>query len=62
MFKVHVFSCLSNFVVIKIDSEVSKIFTGDSPFGDGELETINGSPHGFKMIQMPEAPQDFALA
>jgi Mn-containing catalase len=25
-------------------SEVSKIFTGDSPFGDGELETINGSP------------------
>ena len=41
-------------------SEVSKIFTGDSPFGDGELETINGSPDGFKMIQMPNAPQEFA--
>jgi Mn-containing catalase len=39
-------------------SEVSKIFTGDSPFG--ELETINGSPYGFKMVQMPEAPQEFA--
>jgi hypothetical protein len=22
-------------------------------FGDGELETINGCPHGFNMIQMP---------
>ena len=51
---------LWNLVDIKIDSEVSKIFTGDSPFGDGELETINSSPHGFKIIQMPEGPQEFA--
>jgi Mn-containing catalase len=41
-------------------SEVSKIFAGDLPFGDGELETINGNPDGFKMMPMPDAPQEFA--
>jgi Mn-containing catalase len=41
-------------------SDVSKIFRGNSPFEDGELETISGNPDGFKMIQMAEAPQEFA--
>jgi manganese catalase len=41
-------------------SELSKIFAGASPFGDGELETLNGTPDGFKMIEMPDAPQEFA--
>ena len=41
-------------------SEVSNIFSGTSPFGDGELETIDGTPKGFNLPQMPEAPQEFA--
>jgi Mn-containing catalase len=41
-------------------SEVSKIFSGASPFGDGDLETIGGAPKGFDLPEMPEAPQEFA--
>jgi manganese catalase len=38
-------------------SQIGSIFNGNSPFGDGELETIRGNPEGFGMPQLPEAPQ-----
>jgi Mn-containing catalase len=41
-------------------SETSKIFNGNSPFGDGELEILDGSPDGFTIPYNPEAPQEFA--
>lgn len=41
-------------------SGLSDIFTGLSPFGDGELEALNGLPEGFDIPQMPEAPQEYA--
>ena len=36
------------------------IFAGPSPFGDGELEALDGLPEGFDIPQMPEAPQEYA--
>ena len=42
------------------ESGLSKIFTGSSPFGDGELEALDGLPEGFDIPQMPEAPQEYA--
>ena len=42
------------------ESGLSKIFADSSPFGDGELETLNGLPEGFDIPQMPEAPQEYA--
>lgn len=40
---------------------MSKIFSGDSPFGKGQtLETIDGFPEGFSVPQLPEAPQEFS--
>jgi Mn-containing catalase len=33
---------------------------GSSPFGDGELEALDGLPEGFNIPQMPEAPQEYA--
>jgi Mn-containing catalase len=41
-------------------SETAKIFNGNSPFGDGNLEVLEGSPDGFTMPYNPEAPQEFA--
>jgi len=42
-------------------SQMSKIFSGDSPFGKGQtLETIDGFPEGFTVPQLPEAPQVFS--
>lgn len=41
-------------------SEMAEIFKGASPFGDGELETIDGSPEGFDIPQMPERPEEFS--
>ncbi len=41
-------------------SGLSEIFTGSSPFGDGELEALDGLPEGFDIPQMPEAPQEYA--
>jgi Mn-containing catalase len=41
-------------------SGLSEIFAGPSPFGDGELEALNGLPEGFDIPQMPEAPQEYA--
>ena len=31
----------------KDNSDMAKIFSGPSPFGNGELETIEGVPEGF---------------
>jgi Mn-containing catalase len=42
------------------ESGLSKIFTGSSPFGDGELEALDGLPEGFDIPQMPETPQEYA--
>jgi Mn-containing catalase len=42
------------------DSEMAKIFKGDSPFGDGELETLDGAPDGFDIPQFPERPEEFS--
>jgi Mn-containing catalase len=42
------------------ESGLSKIFTGSSPFGDGELEALDGLPEGFDIPQMPEASQEYA--
>jgi Mn-containing catalase len=42
------------------ESGLSKIFTGSSPFGDGELEALDGLPEGFDIPQMPEAPQEYS--
>ena len=41
-------------------NRVSEIFTGSSPFGDGELEALDGLPEGFDIPQMPEAPQEYS--
>jgi Mn-containing catalase len=42
------------------ESGLSKIFAGSSPFGDGELEALDGLPEGFDIPQMPESPQEYA--
>jgi Mn-containing catalase len=39
---------------------LSEIFSGSSPFDDGELEALDGLPEGFEIPQMPEAPQEYA--
>lgn len=41
-------------------SGLSEIFTGSSPFDDGELEALDGIPVGFDIPQMPEAPEEYA--
>jgi Mn-containing catalase len=41
-------------------SGLSEIFTGASPFGDGELEALDGLPEGFDIPQMPEAPEEYS--
>lgn len=41
------------------ESGLSKIFAGSSPFGDGELEALDGLPEGFDIPQMTEAPQEY---
>jgi Mn-containing catalase len=41
-------------------SGLSDIFSGSSPFGDGELEALDGLPEGFDLPQMPEAPQEYS--
>jgi Mn-containing catalase len=42
------------------ESGLSEIFAGASPFGDGELEALDGLPEGFDIPQMPETPQEYA--
>ena len=42
------------------DSELSKIFSGCSPFGDGEIETLDGLPEGVKIPDLSDAEQKFS--
>jgi Mn-containing catalase len=44
----------------KDNSEMARIFSGPSPFGDGELETIEGLPDGFAIPELPERAEEFA--
>ena len=39
---------------------LSEIFNGSSPFGDGEVEALDGLPEGFDIPQNPEAPEEYA--
>ncbi len=39
---------------------LSEIFNGSSPFGDGEVEVLDGLPEGFDIPKMPEAPEEYA--
>jgi Mn-containing catalase len=41
-------------------SGLGEIFKGESPFGDGELEALDGLPQGFEIPQAPEAPQEYS--
>lgn len=41
-------------------SGLAEIFKGESPFGDGELEALDGLPQGFDIPQAPEAPQEYS--
>jgi Mn-containing catalase len=36
------------------------MFNGSSPFGDGEVEALDGLPEGFDLPLMPEAPQEYS--
>ena len=42
------------------DSQMAKIFKGPSPFGDGELETLDGLPEGFEVPHLPMRPEEFS--
>lgn len=39
---------------------LAEIFNGSSPFGDGEVEALNGFPEGFDLPQMAEALQEYS--
>jgi Mn-containing catalase len=41
-------------------SESASIFNGESSFGDGEVEALDGLPEGFDIPQMPEAAQEYS--
>jgi Mn-containing catalase len=41
-------------------SGLAEIFKGESPFGDGELEALDGLPQGFDIPQAPVAPQEYS--
>ena len=41
-------------------SGLSLIFNGDSPFKDGQLETLDGLPEGGAIPNLLEAPQEFS--
>src|SRR5215211_6813904 len=41
-------------------SGLSLIFNGDSPFKDGQLETLDGLPEGGPIPNLPEAVQEFS--
>lgn len=42
------------------NSSLAKIFKGESPFGDGQLEALEGSPEGFEMPKLPDRNEEFA--
>ena len=41
-------------------SGLGEIFKGESPFGDGQVEALDGLPEGFDIPQAPEAPQEYS--
>ena len=41
-------------------SGLGEIFNGESPFGDGEVEALDGLPEGFDIPQLPEGPQEYS--
>ena len=41
-------------------SGLSLIFNGESPFKDGQVETLDGLPKGAAIPNLPEAPQEFS--
>ena len=42
------------------ESQLGQIFKGDSPFGDGEIETLDGLPDGFNVPVLPDREEEFA--
>jgi Mn-containing catalase len=42
------------------ESGLAKIFKGDSPFGDGTLEAIDGTPEGAEMLKFPDRKEEFS--
>ncbi|GBD38636.1 putative manganese catalase [bacterium HR37] len=40
--------------------EISKIWRGSSPTGDGELKVVDGPPQGGTVPELPELPEEFA--
>jgi Mn-containing catalase len=48
------------FTATNQSSGLAKIFNGSSPFGDGELELIDGHPEGAAIPSLPDAQQEFA--
>ena len=42
------------------NSGLAKIFKGESPFGDGTLEALDGSPEGFEMPKFLDRQEGFA--
>jgi Mn-containing catalase len=40
------------------ESGLANIFTGASPFDDGQFEALDGLPQGISIPESPEAPQD----
>lgn len=48
------------FTATNQSSGFAKIFNGSSPFGDGDLELIDGHPEGAAIPSLPDAQQEFA--
>jgi Mn-containing catalase len=48
------------FTATNQSSGLAKIFNGSSPFGDGDLELIDGHPEGAAIPSLPDAQQEFA--
>ncbi|AIF82321.1 Mn-containing catalase [Candidatus Nitrososphaera evergladensis SR1] len=42
------------------ESQLGQIFKGESPFGDGEIETMDGLPDGFDVPVLPDREEEFA--
>ena len=48
------------FTATNESSGLAKIFNGSSPFGDGDLELIDGHPEGAAIPSLPDAQQEFS--